>query len=205
MAKPSDPVPTEIQLHRQSRVLEIVFDDGARFRLPCAYLRVFSPAAEARAALNRGEAVQGKENVNIAQITPVGGYAIQLQFDDGHDTGIYSWGTLYELGVHQEANWRTYQARAAARAHPAGGQVRVRLLYFAQLADLAQRTSEEFSLSGDPTVRALLTDLRARGHAWTRVLGGAVKVAINKQFAEPDSALHDGDEVALVPVAPQSP
>lgn len=144
---PNDVMPTDIQLHQKSRVLEIAFDDGARFRLPCEYLRVFSPAAEARAALNRGELIGDKVAVNIVQITPVGSDAVQLHFDDGHDTGIYSWATLYELGANQEANWRKYQAPAAARARPPAAQVTLKLLYFAALADLAQRTGEDYTLN----------------------------------------------------------
>ena len=81
------PLPTDIQLHQQSRILEIVYNDGARFRLPCEYLRVFSRAAEVRLL---DQPVTGKEGVNIERIDPQGQYAIRIVFDDGHDTGIYS-------------------------------------------------------------------------------------------------------------------
>lgn len=101
--------PTEINLHKQSRVLEIVFGDGSRFHLPCEYLRVYSPSAEVRGhAPGEGTLQVGKEDVNITNIEPVGHYAIQLFFDDNHDTGIYSWQTLYDLGVHQEKYWQDY-------------------------------------------------------------------------------------------------
>ena len=105
----SKPVPTELNLHRQSRVLEITFDDGAKFNLPCEYLRVFSPSAEVRGHGPGQEVLQiGKEDVNIAKIEPVGNYAVCLHFDDEHNTGIYSWDYLYELGTDHQANWRQY-------------------------------------------------------------------------------------------------
>ena len=106
------PRPTDIKLHRASRVLELVFDDGSRFKLPCEYLRVYSPSAEVRGHGPGQEVLQvGKENVNITAIEPVGHYAVKLYFDDGHSTGIYSWDWLYRLGTEQEARWQNYLAR----------------------------------------------------------------------------------------------
>lgn len=110
--------PTEIKLHQKSRVLEISFDDGAHFRLPCEYLRVFSPSAEVRGHGPGQEVLQlGKENVNITAIEPVGTYAVALHFDDGHNTGIYSWEYLHDLGANQEDNWNRYIERLAAAGH----------------------------------------------------------------------------------------
>ena len=104
--------PTEIKLHQVSKVLEIHFDDGQSFNLPCEYLRVFSPSAEVRGHGPGQETLQiGKENVNITAIEPVGHYAVKLVFDDGHDSGIYSWQYLYELGTEHEQNWRDYLER----------------------------------------------------------------------------------------------
>ncbi len=106
------PRPTDIKLHQKSRYLEVAFDDGRHFDLPCEYLRVFSPSAEVRGHGPGQEVLQtGKENVNITAIEPVGAYAVILKFDDGHDTGIYSWETLYELGVNQEDYWNAYLER----------------------------------------------------------------------------------------------
>ncbi len=105
------PVPTEFSLHRKARMLEVRFSDGACFELPCEYLRVFSPTAEAKVARGRGDWLIGREGVNIERIAPVGNYAVQLMFDDGHDTGVYSWQTLYGLGVHQVRNWAEYRRR----------------------------------------------------------------------------------------------
>lgn len=101
--------PTDIKLHQKSRMLEIAFDDGSHFNLSCEYLRVFSPSAEVRGHGPGQETLQiGKENVNITQIEPVGTYAVVLFFDDGHNTGIYSWDWLYHLGVNQERLWKEY-------------------------------------------------------------------------------------------------
>jgi DUF971 family protein len=111
-------LPTELNLHRQSRVLEITFDDGAHFNLPCEYLRVYSPSAEVRGHGPGQEVLQvGMEDVTIAQIEPVGNYAVCLHFDDGHNTGIYAWDTLYELGANHERNWKEYLARLEAAGH----------------------------------------------------------------------------------------
>jgi len=108
------PHPTEITLHKQSRVLDIAFDDGSRFELPCEYLRVYSPSAEVRGHGPGQEVLQtGKKEVGIEAIEPVGVYALKLVFSDGHDTGIYSWEYLHELGAKRESNWRTYLARLA--------------------------------------------------------------------------------------------
>ena len=109
------PRPTEINLHQKSRVLDVAFDDGRTFSLPCEYLRVFSPSAEVRGHGPGQEVLQaGKREVNIDAIEPVGVYAVKLVFSDGHDTGIYSWDYLYDLGAKQDSNWKTYLARLAA-------------------------------------------------------------------------------------------
>jgi len=108
----TSPRPTGITLHQKSRLLEISFDDGVRFQLPCEYLRVYSPSAEVRGHGPGQEVLQtGKENVNISAIEPVGSYAVRLCFDDGHDSGLYSWNLLYELGARHEEKWREYLER----------------------------------------------------------------------------------------------
>jgi DUF971 family protein len=110
--------PTEINLHKQSRILEITFEDGARFHLPAEYLRVYSPSAEVQGH-GPGEGVLqiGKEDVNIDNIVAVGNYAVQLYFDDNHNTGIYSWATLYELGANQAEYWQEYLQKLEAAGH----------------------------------------------------------------------------------------
>ncbi len=106
------PLPTEITLHQQSRRLEISFNNGASFSLPYEFLRVHSPSAEVRGHGPGQEVLQkGKENVNIDSIEPVGSYAVQPTFSDGHNTGIYSWDYLYQIGLDQDSMWATYLQR----------------------------------------------------------------------------------------------
>ncbi len=112
------PRPTDIHLHQASRVLEIRFDDGGHFRLPCEYLRVYSPSAEVRGHGPGQEVLQvGKEEVGITAIEPVGHYAVRLRFDDGHDSGLYSWNILYDLGRNQDHYWQRYLERLAEAGH----------------------------------------------------------------------------------------
>lgn len=107
--------PTEIKLHQKSRVFEISFDDGKSFRLPYELLRVYSPSAEVRGHGPGQEVLQaGKRDVEIRSLEPVGSYAVQPLFSDGHSTGIYSWEYLYELGENQDALWAQYLQRLAA-------------------------------------------------------------------------------------------
>lgn len=106
------PQPTEIRLHQKSRVLEISFADGKTFKLPCEFLRVHSPSAEVRGHGPGQEVLQtGKEQINIDAIEPVGQYAVKLVFDDGHDSGLYSWNVLYRLGRHYDELWAEYLNR----------------------------------------------------------------------------------------------
>ncbi|MBC7625017.1 MAG: DUF971 domain-containing protein [Aeromicrobium sp.] len=108
----AEPRPTEITLHQKSRELEIAFDDGSRFRLTCEFLRVHSPSAEVRGHGPGQEVLQvGKREVNITNIEPVGSYAIKPTFSDGHNTGLYSWEYLHDLGVNQHDYWRHYMSR----------------------------------------------------------------------------------------------
>lgn len=111
-----NPRPTDITLHSASRRLEVAFDDGARFELPCEYLRVESPSAEVQGhGPGQKVLVAGKREVNITAIEAVGQYGVKLVFDDGHDTGIYSWVTLHELGREQDERWAAYLANLDAR------------------------------------------------------------------------------------------
>ena len=113
--KSDTPVPTGVVVHAVSRVLEVAFDNGARFELPCEYLRVYSPSAEVRGHGPGQETLQaGKREVTIAEVEAVGHYAIRPKFSDGHDTGIYSWDYLYDLGVRQDELWQRYLQHLAA-------------------------------------------------------------------------------------------
>ena len=108
-------VPTEIKLHQRSRVMEVAFSDGHSFRLPYELLRVYSPSAEVRGHGPGQEVLQtGKREVEIAKLEPVGSYAVQPTFSDGHATGIFSWDYLYHLGQNQDRMWREYLAKLEA-------------------------------------------------------------------------------------------
>ena len=109
------PLPTEIKLHQASRVLEVTFANGRSFRLPYEFLRVYSPSAEVRGHGPGQEPLQvGKRHVTITSVEPVGHYAIKPLFSDGHESGIYSWDYLYDLGLRHDELWRRYLDRLAA-------------------------------------------------------------------------------------------
>ena len=108
-------LPADIRLHRKSRLLELEYEGGERYSLSCEYLRVYSPSAEVRGHGPGQEVLQaGKLNVNITAIKPVGNYALQLVFDDDHDTGLYSWSYLYQLCTMRDNWWQDYLDRISA-------------------------------------------------------------------------------------------
>jgi DUF971 family protein len=112
------PRPTDIVLHQQSHSLEIAFDDNARFDLPCELLRVYSPSAEVRGHWGQYAKLQvDKQDVNITEIRPVGAYAVKIFFDDGHNSGLYDWGFLYDLGRKKDLYWNEYLQRLAEAGH----------------------------------------------------------------------------------------
>lgn len=195
--------PTAINLHQKSRLLEISFSDGFSFNYPCEYLRVYSPAAEVKIAT---QPVHGKAGVNITHIEPQGNYAIRLFFDDGHNTGVYSWETLHRLGIEYEHNWRAYLARLEQQGLSRGevavpGERSITLLYFMQLAKTAGQSEEHVLLPDSVhTVADLLMWLGKRGTEWhSDFATERVQVTVNKQFSEPTTPVKQGDEVAIVP------
>lgn len=110
--------PTDINLHQKSRVLELTYEDGSHFELPCEYLRVYSPSAAVTGHGPGQEVLQlNKEEVGITGIEPQGNYAIKLLFDDEHDTGLYTWDYLYELGSKYEEKWQDYLDRLSKAGH----------------------------------------------------------------------------------------
>jgi len=114
MARPESPQPTALTVHQSSRMLEIGFDDGAQFRIPFELMRVYSPSAEVQGHGPGQETLQtGKRDVGINAIEPVGHYAVQPTFSDGHDSGIFTWAYLYKLGAEQAALWQQYLDRLA--------------------------------------------------------------------------------------------
>jgi DUF971 family protein len=119
-------VPTEIKLHQKSRQMEISFADGRRFELSYEFLRVYSPSAEVRGHGPGQEVLQvGKKDVDITALEPVGSYAVQPSFSDGHDSGLYSWDYLYEIGSDRDQLWQQYleRMRAAGASREAGASV----------------------------------------------------------------------------------
>ena len=112
------PWPTDLVFKRAARVLEIAFDDGARFSIPFELLRVESPSAEVRGhGAAPLPAIAGKENIGVREAFPVGRYAVRIAFDDGHDTGLYAWDFLYELGRDADSRMAAHKARVTSRPH----------------------------------------------------------------------------------------
>jgi DUF971 family protein len=118
---------TGIKLRRQSRLLEVSFDDGQTFALPFEYLRVYSPSAEVRGHGPGQETLQlGKHEVQVVRVEPIGNYAVRLDFDDGHNTGLYTWAYLHELGTTHAAKWQQYLERLQKLGIPYPTQVAAR-------------------------------------------------------------------------------
>lgn len=211
MTAHESPIPTEISLHRKSRLLAISFSDGQRFELPCEYLRVFSQAAEVK---TQDAPITGKEEVNIEAIEPQGNYAIRLVFDDGHDTGIYAWTTLYQLGLNQVANWQAYLERlklhglerqdAAQAPHT---HLNLEVLYFSYLVQKLRKDHE--SLRAPATIKDVTGFLAWLRNHWRErgylLADENVRVTVNRQFAEPFTRIEEGDEIGITPRSPNPP
>lgn len=199
-------VPTEIKLHQKSRLLEIGFDSGENFKYPCEYLRTHSKSAEIETSATP---VFGKADVNITKIEPQGNYGLRMFFDDGYDTGIFSWGSLYELGRDYDALWTKYLTRLEKHGlqrdtgiKSADGKFNVRLMFFmTNMLKVTKKEVEELALPESiDTVEKLLKLLRFRGEDWARMFADdAVQITVNKQFAELFTKLEANDEVAFVP------
>jgi len=200
--------PSEIKLHQKSRLLQISFDTGESFQLPCEYLRTHAKSAEIETSETP---VFGKANVNIEKIEPQGNYALRLYFDDGYDSGIFSWDTLFELGSDYETLWAQYLARLEKHGlkrepanHNTEDKITVRLMYFmTNMLRVTKKESEELQLPESiRDVESLLKLLRFRGEDWQRMFADdAVQITVNKQFAELFTKLENGDEIAFVPVS----
>ncbi len=199
----SDIHPTHIAVHQQSRVFEIHFSDGSEYSLPMEYLRVFSPSAEARVARQRGELIRGKQQVNVLKVEPMGAYAVRIVFDDGHDSGVYSWTTLKQLGENFESNWRQYQQDLVALTQSPHAQQKVKVLLFMTLAEKLGMDDFELELpGGEVRVGDVIEDLRERGDEWREVLNpDRLTITVNKQFVDTGQLLFAGDEIAFVPKA----
>ncbi|MBT7443019.1 MAG: DUF971 domain-containing protein [Methylococcales bacterium] len=197
--------PIEINLHQKSRVLVVSFDDGKTFDLPCEYLRVFSKAAE---VVTLTEPVTGKQKVNIEKIEAQGSYAIRIFFDDGHDTGIYSWETLHKLGLAYKDNWAKYleSLKAVGYDYDAAKseldeEKTIKVLYFVNFVRELGKESEEITVPKSVIdISTLLAYLRKRGERWERLLQeDRVQVMVNKAISEMFTVFETGDEIGLVP------
>ena len=200
--------PTEIKLHSKSQLLEISFADGKNFKLPSEYLRTHAKSAEIEAS---DKPVFGKADIKLDKIEPQGNYALRLYFDDGYDSGIFSWDTFYELGHNYETNWENYLSQLQKyklQREPTNkakaGEATIRLMFFmTNMLKVTRKETEELVLpEGIREVEKLLKFLRMRGTDWERMFADdAVQITVNKQFAELFTKLEDGDEIAFVPVS----
>jgi len=200
-------IPTVIKLHQKSRFLEIGFSDGTSFNCPCEYLRVFSPSAEVRAT---DEPVDGKAMVNITAVEPMGSYSVCLVFDDGHNTGIYSWETLHDLGSHYEKNWDNYLSRLKEYGLNRGDEngalltqaKTVQLHYRGSLVDTLNTSAETVTLPISITnVSTLLQWLRAKGENWsTAFADDDVQVMINKRIVDLEEPIESDNEITFMPL-----
>ena len=197
-------IPEELKLDRQARELRVSFGDGTQFVLPCEYLRIFSPSAEVKTARARGDLVTDKQSVNIERIEPYGTYAVRLYFSDGHDTGIYSWESLYQLGQDYQKNWQQYLIDVERRSLSTteSGERAITILLFATLAEKLDTEHLDVVLPSETaTVAELLYWLRQRGDDWHEAIDPArLTVTVNRQFSELTTRLRNGDEVSLTPI-----
>ena len=181
--------PTEIKLHSKSQLLEISFADGKNFKLPSEYLRTHAKSAEIETS---DKPVFGKADIKLEKIDPQGNYALRLYFDDGYDSGIFSWDTFYELGNNYDANWENYLAQLNKynlQREPANkskeGEASIRLMFFmTNMLKVTRKETEELVLPASiRDVEKLLKLLRIRGPEWERMFTeGAVQTTVNKHI-----------------------
>lgn len=200
--------PTEIKLHQKSKILEISFATGENFKYPCEYLRTHAKSAEIATS---DIPVAHKADVNIEKIEPQGNYALRLYFDDGYDTGIFSWDTFFELGQNYESHWKAYlealeehDLERESGSKNENGKIKIKLMFFmTNMLRVTKKEQEEIELPESINdVQKLLKLLRFRGEEWEPMFAdNAVQVTVNKQFAELFTLLENGDEVAFVPVS----
>ncbi|MFK5894949.1 MAG: gamma-butyrobetaine hydroxylase-like domain-containing protein [Pseudomonadota bacterium] len=198
--------PTQINLHKKSRLLEIEFNNDKKFNLSCEFLRTQSKSAEVKSS---NVPVSGKINVNIEKIEPQGDYGIRLYFDDGYDTGIFSWGSLYDLGQNYNKVWNLYLEKIQQYGLQRGqsdknNSGKIKILYFMdKLIKTIKREEEDLELTENiKTVDDLLVSIRNRGRIWNREFAeGNMLFTVNKEFSELFTVLEDGDEIAFIPKA----
>jgi DUF971 family protein/molybdopterin converting factor small subunit len=188
-------VPTGINLHQKSRLLEIAFSDGFSFNYPCEYLRI---------STDQGTPVHGKKQVDFQAIEPQDTEALQINFNDGYSCTC-SWDSLHDLGVNYKNRWQSYlqqlEDNGLKRGDETDGKVAIKVLYFIKLAIISGKDEEDLDIPASVTdVASLLAWLRKRGDDWKEAFAEErVQVTVNKHFAEPFTLIEGGDEVAIVP------
>jgi len=189
-------MPTGIKLHKVSRYLEVSYASGESFNLPFEYLRAFSPAAEEKVGRQISGEIPDKPDVNISAINPVGSYAIQIVFDDGHETGIYSWARLYDIALNVKSDW---EDRDQTTSEEHQDERTITILYFAALARRLGLESETITLAEDvKTIDDLIPWLMTRRGEWKKALAETLKITVNRRFVGMADLIRDGDEIALV-------
>lgn len=197
--------PTSIILQTQAQILDIGWSDGLTFSYPSEYLRVYSPSTEVR---RNDEPVHGKQDVQIEHIEPQGTYAIRIYFSDGHNTGIYSWDILYNLGTDYERNWKEYLeelekyglSRENKSAQLNASKLSISLHYYIDLQQITGVDSEIVSLPATvKTAQELVKWLLERNPEWTDAFtDDRVQITVNSNFIEPGTRLSPGDVVAFI-------
>ena len=191
-------MPTGIRLHRGSRYLEVKYASGESFNLPFEYLRASSSSAEEKSSNGSDKEFPIRKNVNISAINQVGSYAIEIVFNDGHETGIYSWARLYELALNVKPGWEDRDLNASDKHNDEAGERTINILYFTSLARRLGLESETISLPGDvKTIDDLVPWLMTRRGEWQRALAGTLKISVNRRFVGMADMILDGDEIEL--------
>lgn len=191
-------MPAGIRIHKGSRYLEINYASGESFNLPCEYLRAFSPAAEEKVSSEMGNDFPARQKVNIRAINPVGSYAIQIVFDDGHETGIYSWARLYDMALNLKSDWEDRDQTVSEKHGHVQGERTITILYLTALEKWLGLESETITLAEDvKTIDDLIPWLMTRRGEWEDALAGTLKITVNRQFVGMSDLIVDGDEIAL--------
>jgi DUF971 family protein/molybdopterin converting factor small subunit len=191
-------MPTGIKLHKVSRYLEISYASGEKFNLPCEYLRAFSPAVDEKGSREMANKITVRKDVSISAINPVGSYAIQIVFDDGHETGIYSWARLYDMALNVKSDWEDRDKAASEKHKHEQGERTITILYFAELENWLGLESETITLAEEvKTIDDLIPWLMTRRGEWEDALAGTLKITVNRKFVGMADLIVDGDEIAL--------
>jgi len=192
-------MPTGIKLHKVSRYLEVSYASGESFNLPFECLRAFSPVAEEKVDRQISGETPDQSDVNISTINPVGSYAIQILFDDGYETGIYSWARLYDLALNVKSDWQDRDQAATQEHKKVQGERTITLLYFADLAERLGLESETITLAEEvKTIDDLIPWLMTRRGEWQKALAETLKITVNRRYVGMADSIRDGDEIALV-------